>query len=113
MVRTKFTKWLNLLSWPQDGRVRLWSCRIPPQRGAVEADRDKCPGWGQDTAFPTCAGEPLNYGVPYLHSHLVSRRSVKRRHRVVVQAQVDAQLRAVMNAVVHNRAPQNGDAGGA
>jgi len=44
---------------------------------------------------------------------LVSRRTVKRRHRVVVQAQVDAQLRAVMNAVVHNRAPQNGDAGGA
>jgi len=68
MVRTKFTKWLNLHSWPQDGRVRLRSCRIPPQRGAVEADRDKCPGWGQDTAFPTCAGEPLNYGVPYLHS---------------------------------------------
>src|SRR2546428_10463104 len=44
---------------------------------------------------------------------LVSRRTVKRRHRVVVQAQVDAQLRAVMNTVVHNRAPQNGDAGGA
>src|SRR5690348_7986396 len=46
-----------------------------------------------------------------LHPHrvLVRRRPVNRRQRHIIQAQINSQLRSVMNQVVHHESAQHGD----
>src|SRR5947209_3859245 len=41
---------------------------------------------------------------------LVGRGAIKRRHRNVVQPEIDGELRAVMDQMVHHEAPQHRDA---
>src|SRR6476469_1093989 len=48
---------------------------------------------------------------PDLHVPLVRRRAVKAGDRDVVEPQVDGELGAVMNDVVHDEAAQHGDLG--
>src|SRR5882757_3888731 len=42
-------------------------------------------------------------------SALISRRTVQPGHRYIVQPQVDAQLRTVVDDVIHHEAPENGN----
>src|SRR5262245_3899022 len=46
-----------------------------------------------------------------LHRPFISRRTVDRRHRDVVEPQINSELSAMMNDVVHDEASKHGDLG--
>jgi hypothetical protein len=74
--------------------------------GATNAlDRAHSPHW-RNLVFIRVP--PLTQFLPHSpHIPLVRRRSVDRRHRNVVKAQIHAELRAMMNQVIHAEAPQH------
>src|SRR5262245_7204520 len=84
---------------------RLVCCQRPAARG------------GRTRRSPCCSVPPrlrVEPSTPYCSASkfglsLVRRWSVNGRHRDVVQAQVDAQLTAVVDQVVHQEGAEGGD----
>lgn len=55
----------------------------------------------------SASGTPASWRETRLHGALVRGRSVDCRYRYVVQPEIHAELSAVMDAVIKNKAPQN------